>query len=608
MTLSQLLKLVRSDIIRRLESDQVEFSISAVISALFMPSTLVVLNFRFANYFYKKGIYVLTKLLTIMNIVLFSCEIQAGCEIGEGFLISHANGVVIHKNARIGKNCTFMHQSTVGLREREGIPLEELLIVVEDGVLVGAGARIIGPLTVGKYSQIGMNAVLTSSVPPYSVIVGVPGKVIKKLDGKNEEANRSFTQRCGETDVKNTCKAYRTNFRETLLVIREDLQHKARIDGKPFGWFCYVKLFLNPAALAVVVFRFQHLAYCCGLTVVAKILNAINVIVFSVEIGSRAQIAGGLVLGHCVGIVINGNSVIGKNCVFFHHNTVAIGPRAGLDPDNDRVVIGDEVIVGAGARVFGNITIGHHSIIGMNAVVTRSIPPYSVVAGVPARVIKKVRKTNCESEESSSEKDRRCLMSEQKRKRVGAKETLRLIKADVEFRYKLEDKPFNAMSFVKVLFNPPAMAVVIFRLQHWFATHWMPFVAKLLAICNILFFSVDIGSKAKIDEGLIIAHASGILIGDFVEIGKRCIFTSQNSLAIGPREGLRTGRNKMFIGDDVFFGVGARVVGPVNIGSNSTFGMNCVVTRDIPSNSVVVGIPGRILKRKLPDNEEVDNR
>lgn len=608
MTLLETFTLIKLDIKRRMESDGLPCSPLSILKTIFMPSSMVVIIFRLSKYFYAKRIYIISKLLTILNIVLFSTEIQPGCEIGGGFLVGHADGIAIHKNAKIGKNCTFMHQSTVGLRERQGIPLEELTVVIEDGVLLGAGARVIGPLTVGKFSQIGMNCVVTSSVPPYSVVVGIPGKVIRKVDSKNTSKPRNSSVEPESLRPAKGQVAGQISFRETFSRIKMDIQNRARVDGKRFGLFCYLKLFFNPTALAVVIYRFQHLAYCHGLDIISKVLNIVNVVMFSVEIGSKAQIEGGLVLGHCLGIIINENTVIGKNCVFFHHNTVAIGPRSSLEPENDRVIIGNEVVVGAGARILGNVTVGNNCIIGMNAVVTKSIPPYSVAAGIPAKVIKKVKRTGNGSTVATPKKSPGVASKKRTVKRTSFRKTLQLIRSDIEYRYRLEGKPFNKLSYLKVFLNPPVLAVVIFRFQHWFATHWMPFVAKLLAITNILLFSVDIGSKAEIAEGLVLAHACGIVINDSVSIGKRCIFTMHNTIAIGPRDDLRPERDKVVIGDDVFIGIGSRIVGNITIGSNSILGMNCVVTKNIPPNSVVVGIPGRVLKERTVSVAQPDEK
>ena len=111
-----------------------------------------------------------------------------------------------------------------------------------------------------------------------------------------------------------------------------------------------------------------------------------NIVLFTVDIESEARIGPGLVFGHANGIVIDGQARIGSHCMLALHCTVAIGPRENMNPQTDRVVLEDHVLVGVGSRVIGNITVGHHSRIGMNAAVIDSAPPYSILVGVPARV------------------------------------------------------------------------------------------------------------------------------------------------------------------------------------------------------------------------------
>ncbi|MCR5195015.1 MAG: hypothetical protein K6D38_01740 [Pseudobutyrivibrio sp.] len=87
-------------------------------------------------------------------------------------MIDHFSCIVIHTDAVVGNNVTIRQGSVIGTNGR-GVP------VVEDGVDIGAGAAVIGPITVGKGAVIGANAVVTKDVPPGGVVVGNPGKVIK---------------------------------------------------------------------------------------------------------------------------------------------------------------------------------------------------------------------------------------------------------------------------------------------------------------------------------------------------------------------------------------------------------------------------------------------
>lgn len=100
-------------------------------------------------------------------------DIPLLCKIGGGFLMPHPNGIVIHPDSVIGVNCLFFQQVTVGASER-GVP------DIGDGVDVGAGAKIIGPIRVGDGARIGANAVVVHDVPAGATVVGVPAKVVSR--------------------------------------------------------------------------------------------------------------------------------------------------------------------------------------------------------------------------------------------------------------------------------------------------------------------------------------------------------------------------------------------------------------------------------------------
>lgn len=99
---------------------------------------------------------------------------------------------------------------------------------------------------------------------------------------------------------------------------------------------------------------------------------------------TNAQIGPGLYIGHHGGIVTNEEMQIGKNCNLSHDVTIGVsrrGERAGVP------VIGDNVYIGPGAKIFGKITIGNNAAIGANCVVTKDVPENGVVAGIPGKVI-----------------------------------------------------------------------------------------------------------------------------------------------------------------------------------------------------------------------------
>ena len=106
-------------------------------------------------------------------------EIHPGAEIGEGFFIDHGHGVVIGETSVIGKNVTLYQGVTLGGTGKEHGKRHPTL---EDNVMVSAGAKVLGSITVGKNSKIGAGSVVIRDVPPNSTVVGIPGRVAKQDD------------------------------------------------------------------------------------------------------------------------------------------------------------------------------------------------------------------------------------------------------------------------------------------------------------------------------------------------------------------------------------------------------------------------------------------
>lgn len=116
-------------------------------------------------------------------------EIHPGAQIGRRFFIDHGMGVVIGETAEIGDDCMLYHGVTLG-----GVSLKHVKRhpTLEDGVTVGAGAKILGPVTIGEGSAVGANAVVTKDQPAHSVIVGIPGTARPMREAKPEELSESF--------------------------------------------------------------------------------------------------------------------------------------------------------------------------------------------------------------------------------------------------------------------------------------------------------------------------------------------------------------------------------------------------------------------------------
>ena len=123
---------------------------------------------------------------------LTGIEIHPGAAIGPGFFIDHGMGVVIGETAEVGPNVTIYHGVTLGGTSWHKGKRHPTLL---DGVVVGAGAKVLGPITIGARTRIGANAVVVRDVPPESVVVGIPGRVTHRAGAQVTVDERGRTHR-----------------------------------------------------------------------------------------------------------------------------------------------------------------------------------------------------------------------------------------------------------------------------------------------------------------------------------------------------------------------------------------------------------------------------
>lgn len=134
---------------------------------------------RLAQRSHTKGWTRLAKLFSLMNVLLFSFEVPARLEIGPGLVIPHPFGTILGAG-RIGANVTIYQQVTLGATLADYNFEIATRPQVEDGVIITAGAKILGAVTLGEGSVIGANAVVLKNVPPHSIAVGVPAVIKPK--------------------------------------------------------------------------------------------------------------------------------------------------------------------------------------------------------------------------------------------------------------------------------------------------------------------------------------------------------------------------------------------------------------------------------------------
>lgn len=122
------------------------------------------------------------------------------------------------------------------------------------------------------------------------------------------------------------------------------------------------------------------------------------------------------------------------------------------------------------------------------------------------------------------------------------------------------------------------------------------FLRKIIIIFGLIITEIEIPPSAKVGGGLLIPHPKCIFISDRCIIGEN-VTISQGVTIGGNIFKEKNGRKSPIIGNNVLIGAGAKVLGPVNIGKNSIIGANAVVIKDIPKNSVAVGIPAKVVKK-----------
>lgn len=139
------------------------------------PGVHAVLWHRVAHFLYQKNSKLLARLVSQVSRFLTGIEIHPGAIIGKRLLIDHGSGVVIGETSEIGNDCTIYQGVTLGGTGKDSGKRHPTL---GNHVMVSAGARILGPISIGDYSKIGSGAVVLKDVPPNCTAVGVPAKIV----------------------------------------------------------------------------------------------------------------------------------------------------------------------------------------------------------------------------------------------------------------------------------------------------------------------------------------------------------------------------------------------------------------------------------------------
>lgn len=164
------------------------------------------------------------------------------------------------------------------------------------------------------------------------------------------------------------------------------------------------------------------------------------------------------------------------------------------------------------------------------------------------------------------------------------------------------DRDPAARSYIEVvLLYSGVHAIVFHRIARLILKAHIPFFPRLLSQCARFLTGIEIHPGASIGDGLFIDHGMGVVIGETSIVGNNV--TLYQGVTLGGT-GKEKGKRHPNIGDNVVIGTGAKILGNITIGENSYIGANAVVLKDVPANSTVVGVPGRITRQ---DGKKLDS-
>lgn len=179
----------------------------------------------------------------------------------------------------------------------------------------------------------------------------------------------------------------------------------------------------------------------------------------------------------------------------------------------------------------------------------------------------------------------------------------KLLKYDIKNAMKSDPAARNPLEVF--LLYPFIHALIHYRIAHFFYKRRRFFIARMISQISRAFTGIEIHPGAKIGKGLFIDHGMGVVIGETAEVGDNV--TLYHGVTLGGT-GKETGKRHPTIGNNVFIGSGAKLLGPIVVGDRVKIGANAVVLKDIPSDCTAVGIPVRIIYRNDCEVIEIKDR
>lgn len=190
--MASLFSSIREDIDSVFDRDPAARNVFEIITTY--PGIHAVIFHRLSHGLWRRNLKWLARVLS--NVVRWytGIEIHPGARIGRRFFIDHGTGVVIGETAEIGDDCTLYHGVTLGGTTWEKGKRHPTL---KDNVVVGAGAKVLGPIVVGEGARVGSNAVVTKDVPEGATVVGVPGRVVERKKDEMSSERVKMAEKMG---------------------------------------------------------------------------------------------------------------------------------------------------------------------------------------------------------------------------------------------------------------------------------------------------------------------------------------------------------------------------------------------------------------------------
>ena len=161
--------------------------------------------------------------------------------------------------------------------------------------------------------------------------------------------------------------------------------------------------------------------------------------------------------------------------------------------------------------------------------------------------------------------------------------------------------PAARTTFEVVTTYPGLHAIQWHRLSHWLWAHEIKWFARFLSMFSRWFTGIEIHPAAKIGRRFFIDHGMGVVIGETAEIGDDC--TLYHGVTLGGTS-WKEGKRHPTLGNNVVVGAGAKVLGPITLHDGARIGSNAVVTKDVSAKETVIGVPARIVKNSLTEDQK----